>query len=327
MFTILIPVLKNGFLESQLYWLSKQTYKEFNVIAMDAFYRNNRYQPWAHKKYPFSFEHVPLVHHISMPKRCDFSIKNNLAFLSPTNHFLFLSDTHYMLPNFAEKVAGSLMRDPEGCPVFDAYTILYSAYDAYRKVVDLGGETTHEAKPVAVFSRKQFFYVLNGFDEAMSYCYAGNENITQRLSMTGIRPDAHRGLLFHILHNPVDNNFGKFWQKPCEKCEALFPRWRFEMAEDSGEFPMTPDPELYDQMTYMDNRLGVPMFMCPNCGFGGCYDPAGYNDLILTERLVDAPTGALEGRTGRNLGKLYETMTKKVDNNLSAKIAYLKTTY
>ena len=324
MFTILIPVLKKGFLESQLYWLSQQTYKDFNVIAMDAFHRHTRYEPWAVKKYPFQFQHVSLIHNVQFPKRCDYSIKNNMALLSPTNEFLFLSDTAYVVPNFAKVVAGYVMQNRMAG--FDSSTVLYNAYDSGRHTLDLQGQTDHLSRPTLLFNRKTFFYVLNGFDEATTYCFEA-DSIFERMANTGYSVTPEKGMIFHILHDPTMNNFGKFWKKPCEKCASLFPRWKFELAMETGEFPETGDPELVERMTFMDRELGIPMFQCPNCGFGGCFNPALYGDLIIRERLVEAPYSALDGRVGRNLSKVYETMVSKVDNDILAKIAYLKTTY
>jgi len=324
MFTILIPVLKNGFLESQLTWLSKQTTKDFTVIAMDAFYRNNRYQPWAKKKYPFQFNHVPLIHNTQFPKRCDYSIKNNLALLSPTNEFIFLSDTAYMVPTFVQTVSKYVTQ--QELVAFSSATVLYNAYDQTNHVLDLNGQTDHLSRPTALFNRKLFFHILNGFDEATTYSFEA-ESIFERLANTGYKVTPEKGMVFHILHDPTVNKFGKLWKKPCEKCESLFPRWKFEMAFDTGDFPMGKDRELVEQMTFMDRSLGIPMFQCPNCGFGGCCNPVVYGDLIIRERLVEAPESLLEGRTGRNLGKIHETLVSKVDNDISAKIAYLKTTY
>ena len=324
MFTILIPVLKQGFLESQLCWLSKQTYRDFTVIAMDAFYRHTRYQPWVSKQYPFQFHHIPLIHNVQFPKRCDYSIKNNLALLSPTNEFLFLSDTAYVAPNFAKVVSDYVLNSR--FVAFDSTTVLYNAYDQGRHQLDLNGQTNELSRPTLLFDRKTFFYILNGFDEATTYCFEV-DSIFERMVNTGHKVSPEKGVVFHILHDPAMNSFGKFWKKPCEKCEALFPRWKFEMAMDTKEFPMVGDTESMGQMTFVDRTLGIPMFQCPNCGFGGCYEPALYGELIMRERLTEAPQSALEGRVGRNLGKVYETMVSKVDSDISAKMAFLRTTY
>ena len=120
---------------------------------------------------------------------------------------------------------------------------------------------------------------------------------------------------------------GKFWKKPCEKCDNLFARWKFELSVETGEFPTGKDVDLVEQMTYIDRDLGIPMFQCPNCGFGGCYNPSTYGVLINNEHLVEAPRTALDGRVGRDLGKLYETVVGKVGVDIQTKIAYLKTTY
>lgn len=324
MFTILIPVLKPGFLQSQLFWLSKQTHREFTVVAMDSFHAQTRYQPWAVQKYPFVFHHLPLIHNIGFPKTHDYSVKNNLALLAPTNHFIFLSDTHYPTIMFAERVADHVLHGRTA--FFTATTVLYTAYDQNRHLVDLGGQTTHISRPATLYDRKLFFYILNGFDEATTYCPSG-EFIVERTSnacQSGVVEDGH---LFHILHDPAANDFGRRWKVPCEKCSDLFPAWRFNMATETGEFPLGKDVELYTPFMFRDPLLGIPMFQCPNCGYGGCCNPAVHRDLVLREHLVEAAASALDGRTGRDLSSVYEVMNKQVNNDMQARIAYLKTTY
>lgn len=324
MFTILIPALKQGFLHAQLHWLSQQTYKDFVVIAMDVNYPTNQYQPWAKKTYPFVFHHVPLVHNTGVPKRCDFSVKNNLALLAPTNEFLFLSDTAYVVPSFARRVSEYVMQGK--LVAMDSTTVLYNTYDESRKAVDISGQTDHLSQPSLLFNRKIFFHILNGFDEATTMGFPA-EFVLERMVNTGYDVHPEKGMIFHIMHNSTSNSFGKFWRRPCDKCNKLFPSWRFSSALETGEFPIQGDPAIWAQMMFRDPDLGIPMFECGNCGFGGCCNPATYRDLIVRERYVDAPKSALDGRTGRDLGKVYETMTSQVESSLKAKIAYLKTTY
>ena len=325
MFTILIPVLKEGFLQSQLLWLSKQTYRDFSVVAMDSFYKSNRYKPWASRSYPFNFNHVPLIHNIRFPKRCDLSIKNNLAMLSPTNNFIFLSDTHYVRPEFAESIAYNIVNEMSPA-IFKVSSLFHTAYDSFKHTVDFGGEVTYISKPVTVFDRKKFFYLLNGFDEATTYAYASEFMLERFVNTTKSKPV--EDMVYHILHGQSQNDFGDRWTKPCDKCNSLFPRWKFDMAMDTGSFSEdTDDYDLVEQMLFRDPDVGIPMFQCPNCGFGGCVSPLEYKDLIMRERLIEAPVGLLDGNTGRNLTELYETITKKVNNNINAKLSYLRTTY
>jgi len=324
MFTVLIPALKQGYLESQLYWLSQQKYNDFNVVVMDAYYKQNRYYPWASAKYPFKFYHVPLVHNVNAHKICDYSVKNNLALLSPTNDFIFLSDTGYVTRNFAQTVHDFVFK--KKIAAFSSHTVLYTAFDSNSKSVDLGGQTDHQSQPTILFNRKLFFYVLNGFDEATTSA-SKYEFICDRLVNTGESITPLEGQLFHILHQPNSNSFGKFWRMPCDKCSDLFSQWKFDMAAETGEFPMQGDSEVMDQMMFMDPNIGIPMFECPNCGYGGCTDPRKHQYLIQSERVTEAPQSALDGRTGRNLSEIYETLTTKVENDIMAKVAYLKTTY
>lgn len=324
MFSILIPVLKQGFLPSQLTWLSKQTYRDFTVVAMDSFYAQNRYQAWANKEYPFRFIHVPLIHNISFPKTFDFSIKNNLALLSPTKDFIFLSDTQYMTPTFTATVAQHVLQGHTA--FFGSVTLLYTAFDSNRQTVDIGGQTTAVSKPAILYNPKLFFYVLNGFDEAMTYC-SGQEFMVERTANACAQGSVEEGYLFHILHDPLDNDFGRKWVKPCDKCAPLFPRWKFEAAVETGEFPLGRDPELYIPFLSRDPMLGIPVFQCPNCGYGGCNNPSVYRDLIMREKMTDAPKSAFDGRTGRDLLKVYETMVSQVNNDLASRLAFLKTTY
>lgn len=325
MITVLIPVLKTGYLESQLQWLDQQTYRDFTVVAMDVAHHQNKFQTWAKRTRSFNFIHVPLVHNIDFPKRCDYSIKNNLAFLAPTDHFLFLSDTHYPTKNFMEVIASSVFKR-ESVVCFEPQTVLTNAYDPFRHVVDIGGQTTHVGQPVFVFDRRMFFYVLNGFDEALTYG-AAYESMALRVVNTSPEFHPKGGLLYHILHNPDANQFGRRWRQPCEKCDALFAPWKFDRAYDTGEFPLDREQELIEQLLFRDPQLGIQVFQCHNCGFGGVLNPAEYEKVIKYQRITGAPTTAFEGRTGRNLGKIYETITKQVANDAQAKLAYLMTTY
>jgi len=322
MFTILIPVLKQGFLQSQLVWLSKQTFKDFTVIAMDSFYQNNRYQSWVNKEYPFKFVHLPLLHDVRTAKRCDYSIKNNLALLAPTNHFVFLSDTHYVVEGFAEKIAKAI--NDNKSVVFDSTILLYSAYDGFTHKVDSGGQTTHYGKPIMLFDRKMFFYILNGFDEATTMAYE-REYMLERFVNTGEK-DIIQSHVFHILHSP-DNEFGKIKQS-CERCSTMFPRWKFATEEETGSFPLSlkDDKELFEQFTFIDPVLGLKMFECPNCGFCGCIENYKYKKLIMDHKITEAPKKMFDGRLGRDMGELYEKMNK-VNNDYNSKMAFLKTSY
>ena len=332
MFTILIPVLKSGYLKSQLYWLSNQTYKNFSVIVMDVDYKYNRYQPWIDKKYPFQFYHVPLIHNVMQHKRFDFSVKNNLALLSPTNYFVFLSDTHYIKNNFCEEVFNEIVKNESDCTLFTASTLLYNAYFADSNYVDLGGETTHLAKPAILFNSKLFFYVLNGFDEVTNYSH-GYENMLVRLySLKDIKNknnlNKKNGLVYHILHENHDNVFGDNWRKPCEKCSCIFAEWKFDMERDGNDFPLTgEDIDIINQMIFIDSDLGVKMFQCPNCGFCGTIESTKLDDLMLSNKILSAPVKGFDGDVGRDLINIYETMCKQVNNRINSKIAYLKTTY
>lgn len=324
MFTILIASLKQNFLKSQMAWLSKQTYKDFGVVVMDSHYKANQHQPWL-KKLPFPLVHVPLVHNVRMAKRFDFSIKNNLALLSPTQHFVFLSDTHYVRPSFAEKIAESILTgDKPLC--FRVNTVLYNAFDPFRSTLDIGGETNAESAPVLVFDRRTFFYVLNGFDEAGTYS-SDCEFMLQRIDNASIKYSVCAGVVYHILHTNDVNDFGDRWIRPCDKCKNLFGDWKFQQAHATGSFPMGRDAEAIEQFTFRDGELGLEMFECPNCGFSGILNPYEYMQAIENNKWMAAPVGLLDGRCGRDLGKLYEVMTRKVKNDVVAKLAYLRTTY
>ena len=326
MITVLIPVLKQGFLEAQLSWLSKQTYKGFTVIAMDSYYNITRNQPWARKQYPFTFHHVPLIQNIDFPKRFDYSIKNNLALLAMTDHFIFISDTDYPTEGFVE--AAFLNRNKrERYIAFEVKSVSAGGFDSFNKTVDLGGVTDHMATPAFLFNSSTFFYGLNGFDEALTYA-SGYEFIADRmLNMYGPF-DKIAESLYHIVHAPNQNNFGKRAQVPCEKCDRLFASWKFSRAYDTGEFPLEgPDSDMMEQMISRDAYFGLSVFQCPNCGFGGALNPTEHEKMVKWTKGVDAPTKAFEGRVGRNLGKVFETMNKQVGTDMNARLAYLMTTY
>ena len=330
MFTILIPVLKQGYLQSQLHWLSEQTYKNFCVVVMDVNWKQNRYQPWASKKYPFKLWHMPLVHNVQQHKRYDFSIKNNLALLSPTDHFVFLSDTHYINNRFCQAVADEIIMHRSRITFFESNTLLYNAFFPDTNYVDLGGESTHVSKPAMLFDSKTFFYLLNGYDEVTTYCH-GYENMVVRASLlVGDKIDTVRkaGFTYHILHENHDNDFGSQWRKPCERCSVIFASWKFDLERDSGDFPEgNSDPELLRQFTARDSILGVNMFQCPNCGFCGTTESVTLDTAMTSQCSVSAPKFALDGDVGRDLVKMYEMITTQVNNRMNAKVAYLKTTY
>ena len=325
MITVLIPVLKQGYLQPQLKWLDQQTYRDFSVIVMDVNHYSNRQQGWAKAQRSFPFTHLPLIHNIDFPKRCDFSIKNNLALLAPTDSFLFLSDTHYIATTFMERAAvGALMSRPL---VFEACTVLSTAYDPFQHTVDTKGVTNHVSKPVFMFDRRTFFYILNGFDEALTYA-ADYELLTCRAANLGCKFQVVKDQLYHIHHAPDSNGFGRRWRHPCEKCEALFSSWKFARAYDTGTFPAeTCDPDVLSQLVFRDKELGVELFQCPNCGFGGVLNPTDYEKVIKYRTLTAAPDRAFDGRTGRNLAKVYEAMVKQCDNSTIARFNYLMTTY
>jgi hypothetical protein len=326
MFTILIPVLKQSYLPSQLYWLSRQKFKDFTVIVMDSFYSLQRQMPWAVKDYPFTFYYLQLIQNISFPKRFDYSIKNNLALLAPTNEFVFLSDTSYITEDFTETIADAILSKKTNL-VFESKTITAGSADLFTNKVNLEGETTHPAQPVFLFNRQLFFYVLNGFDEAFTYP-SGYENIGLRMVNTKQSLSTAYGKVYHILHAPGRNSFGKRGKMPCDRCDKLFPYWKFARAYDTGEFPVEgQDSDMMQQMISRDKMFGIEIFECPNCGFGGALNAMEYEKMIQNNGAVDSPATAFDGRTGRSLDKVYETMTKQVGTSMQAKLSYLITTY
>jgi hypothetical protein len=234
---------------------------------------------------------------------------------------VFLSDTHYVVENFAETIAKSINDGKK--VVFDSSILLYSAYDRFTHRVDLGGQTIHYGKPVMLFDRKTFFYILNGFDEATTLAYE-NEFMLERFVNAGL-PEIIQGKVFHILHSP-ENDFGKI-KLPCERC-TMFPRWKFATESETGDFPLAlkDDKELFNQFVFIDPILGLKMFECPNCGFCGCIESYKYKRLILDHKMTEAPKKLFDGRLGRDLGALYEKITT-VDNDYNAKLAFLKTSY
>lgn len=319
MFTILIASLKPNFLQSQLSWLNKQTYKDFTVIAMDVFYNENKYFKWTQKPYSFSFIHLPVIHNIQQSKRCDYSIKNNLALLAPTNHFIFLSDTAYVKDIFAESVHRSILSNKY--TVFSPNIVLHNAYDSFKGTVDLNGETTAKGQACILFDKKLFFYILNGYDECLSYAY-NKEFIAERFCNTHSITDLKESLIYNIHHQPEANDFGYKWKKPCDFCSNEVPYWKFANEMETGIFDVS---DRFNQYTYYDRQLGLRMFECPNCGFTGCLELGKYQRMINGESIVDAPRGVIEG-LGRDLVKVYEEL-QKVPNDIQAKVSYLKGSY
>ena len=98
--------------------------------------------------------------------------------------------------------------------------------------------------------------------------------------------------------------------------------------EETGEFPFSlkDDRELFEQFVFIDPILGLRMFECPNCGFCGCLENYKYKKLIVDHKITEAPKKLFDGRLGRDMGMLYEKMTK-VNNDYNAKLAFLKTSY
>ena len=192
MFTILIPCLKKGFLKKQLEQLANQDFKEFSVIVMDTNYKHNKDEDWITKKYPFSLTHLPITQHIKQAKRYDFSIKNNLAQLSLTNHFLFLSDTHMPKSAFTSHVYKSLILNS---PIY------------FRVASDLPEHS--ETSPIILFNKTVFFTLLNGYDEVTTYASKVTEQMWVRyLGIFNRRlPKAISHQVIHINHDSI-NNFG-----------------------------------------------------------------------------------------------------------------------
>jgi len=325
MISVLIPVLKQGFLESQLAWLSQQTRKDFVVIAMDINHNQNKGLAWAKKSYPFDFHYLPVIQNISYPKRFDFSIKNNLALIAPTEHFVFLSDTAYITEYFIELAIKHAERHAKA--VFEAPTVSANGFDSYQQVMNISGITNHTSKPVFLFNRSLFFHVLHGFDEAFTYA-SGHEFIVDRMAAATLKFEVIKSAVYHISHSPNQNNFGYKSKTPCEKCDKLFATWKFDRAYDTGEFPLEGAfADVMSQMIERDPLLGIATFQCPNCGFGGALNPAEYQKTIVKNGFMDAPSTALDGRTGRNLCKIHETIVKKIGTDMQAKLSYLMTTY
>lgn len=326
MLTVVIVSLKQGFLASQLHWLSQQTVKDFTVLVMDAFFPQNTCAPYIKKSYPFTLLHVPVIQNLSLPKRFDYSIKNNAALLVPTDSFVFLSDTAYVADTFVEYAMNAVLQR-QRLTIFSAPTVSRSAYDSFQNTLDREGVTTHLAKPVIVFDKQLFIHVLNGYDEATTYA-SGYEFMDIRIVNTRLSITPIENQVWHILHAPGYPTFGRKHRAPCDRCDKLFPMWRFHTAWDLGDFPMDgPDSDMMQQWVFQDRLLGITMFQCPNCGFGGSVNPAEYERYLKNNRVVDAPAQVLEGRAGRSLAKVYETILKRVGSSLDSKLSYLTTTY
>lgn len=330
MFTILIPVLKEGYLKSQLKWLSNQTYKNFSVVVMDSFYKKNKYFNWANKKYPFNFYHLPLLHNIRQTKRYDFSIKNNLALLSPTPNFVMVSDTHYFDRNFCQEVSNELIRYGSDLTFFQANTLLYSSFSSVSDWVDLGGETTHISKPAILFSAKSFFYVLNGYDEVSTYSHR-YENMYLRAAKY-IKNDPKRikrNLVYHILHPMDANDMGVLLETPCERCSDIFCDWRFDEEREFFKFNSgNLDVDSFENFLEYDIDLGVDVFRCPNCGFCGTISSTKLDHNKVSFGDVAAPTFGFGGDVGRgNLSDIYSNLNSKVGSDIQQRFSYIKKTY
>ena len=325
MFTILIPVLKKGYLESQLYWLSKQTYKDFHVLVMDAHYRVHKAAPFMQRKYPFPLNHVPLVHNRLLAKRFDNSILNNMALLAPTFHFIFLSDTSCPQPGFAEAVAHMIHCHSVG--KFFSYEIPVSAYDRNNHTIKIptGAHTRDNSYVTCITDKSEFVYVLNGLDEATTCAYSVNDVLPADAAATsGVN---HLELLYHfdMPYSPVAI---EGWRDPCDKCNSIFSITALRAAADADDFlRRCPERDVAEQMTYFEPEIEAMMFQCPNCGFGGVLSPSEYRVRNHQCNVISAPVGLLDGRAGRNLTTIYETMTRKVSNSLDAKLAFLRSSY
>lgn len=318
MFTILIACLKKDYLQMQLAMLANQEYKDFSVIVMDTDYKVNKDKTWITKKYPYTVTHLPLLHHVKQSKRCDYSIKNNLALLSLTNNFLFLSDTHLVDKQFTQNCAKIVTTHKHG--YFNSTNITLEDSESFT--------VGNSSAPILMHDRKSFFYVLNGYDEAVTYNSALNEQIWLKYEKLHIYtvPQVFDNQVFHVEHESV-NNFGKFWKKPCEKCSELFSEKKIKEAVVHNRFLLPEDSEYTEQIMYFDKDYQLPMFQCPNCGFGGCYEPFTYSKLVQRNCLTNSPDKALDNRTGRDLGQLYEHISTKIGQNIKDRWAYLKTTY
>jgi hypothetical protein len=267
LFTILIPVFKSYFLDSQLYWLSKQIYKDFNVLIMDAAYKENRHKPFMQRKYPFRLYHVPLVHNTLVAKRFDNSVLNNLALLAPTFHFIFLSETSYPTPEFTQSVAKSLFSHCRG-PSFSSLALPHTAYSR-----DVSTVLASTCKAVTTLTDKStFIYVLNGVDEATTAGYCVNVALPALYDVN----ETITGVLYQF-DVPDSTVVADRWRQPCEKCSSVFSILAIRMATSVDDFVRSSsDPELVDQMTFFEPEIETMMFQCPNCGFGGVVSPLEY---------------------------------------------------
>lgn len=330
MFTILIPVLKEGYLKSQLSWLQDQTYKNFSVIVLDSFYKSNKYFKWSSSNYDFNLNHLPLIHNIKQSKRYDFSIKNNLALLCTDNHFVMVSDTHYFSPEFCRVVADEIVKYGSDLTLFPANTLLYNSFKPNTSSVDLGGETNHISKPAILFDTKSFFYLFNGYDEVSTYCH-GYENMHLR-SGKYIEKNFNRiknNLVYHILHTHSDdsNEFGFRHKEPCEICSELFSDWQFDRERQQGRF-FVSDSENCQRFLGYDSNMGVEVFRCPNCGFCGTIESTKLDDMKIALGDLSAPEYGFDGDVGRgSLSDIYDKMNCVAGRDIRQRFSFLKRTY
>ena len=327
MFSILIPCLKREYLASQLYWLSQQTFKDFTVVVMDGYYKEHRGQPFMQKAYPFQLIHVPLVENKLLAKRYDFSIRNNLAMLAPTFHFVFISDTTYVPPEFAKSVFDFIMRTSSDSKigVFEVWNLAGYNLDTHAVTLQSPPSVQPNSMHPFIFNKRDFIYILNGYDEIWSYASANDFLFAVRCTRLGVferlKPD-----LAKIVHPKT--NF-VWYKEPCTKCSVMFEERAINCARDYESFfnnlRLDVDHDLAKQMTYFDKDLGCMMFQCGNCGFGGAVCDTDYKEFAKTS--IQSPVSALDGRAGRDLAKVYDLMTAKCANDVDTKLSFLRNSY
>jgi hypothetical protein len=323
MFTILIPCLKRGYLASQLHFLSKQVYKDFTVLVMDGYYKEHAGQAFMQKQYPFQLIHVPLVDNPLLAKRYDYSIKNNLAMLSPTFHFVFISDTHFMEQSFTQEVYKFIVSGNGCIGSFPSFNLESACLDTSNHTLLTCGAVPGEVSDSAfICDKKDFIYLLNGFDEVLSVS-CKNDTLLKRFNQ--IAPFHNIQSVYHVEHPKTPYAWNK---KSCEHCQA-FEEKAVKYAKDyqgfMGNLRLDVDAEAVEQMIYFDKDLGCMMFQCGVCGFGGPVSLKEYEDV--KESFCRAPDSALDGRAGRDLIKVYEVMTTKCSNAMESKLAYLRGSY
>lgn len=321
MISIVISTIYPGIPKAQLFWLSKQTCQDFELILLDGYFQSRQELSEYADSLGFGsrFKHLPLLEQTNVAKQIDYTARNNGCLLASYDQILMLDDYEYYHPNLVEMVVSSrylyhyfYVNDlsPEAFYPSDWSVDLEKTY---KRVVttadDISDAPIVKAPDDRVdatfvwnhnsFSRERFIYEFNGVDEAATAAYAWDDNeIGIRRAKRNIEFERHFSVLYHFDH--AKNVRSLRTPRPC--CLGSdFPISSINSVRYRDMFQSDAKIVFYDEH-------GYEWFRCTACGFSGPVDGEAFLEQRRKDSIIKAAVGWSDGRLGRNLIRLFEDL-------------------